>query len=65
MSTGREDFYEDDEPVEEVVAAFDRGVKGTTDEAVSGRTETLDLWRRPVELFTSEGNDTTSSAKSA
>jgi hypothetical protein len=34
-------FYEDDEPIEKVRAAFDAGVKGVTAPGRSGQTEYL------------------------
>lgn len=34
-------FYEDDEPIDEIVAAFQRGEKGVTGESARGVNETL------------------------
>jgi hypothetical protein len=34
-------FYEDDEPVEEILAAFERGEKGVTKRPPRGYNETL------------------------
>jgi hypothetical protein len=39
----RNDFYEDDEPLEEVLRAFHGGEKGLTARPVAGRTENLSL----------------------
>jgi|GEM_PF-4862528 len=39
-----EDFYEDDEPLDDVLAAFDRGAKGVT-APPSGQNKTLPRFR--------------------
>jgi hypothetical protein len=48
MMTGMDnvanDFYEDDEPIEKITAAFERGVKGVTAPPSRGRTEYLDAY---------------------
>ncbi|WP_433800461.1 hypothetical protein [Actinomycetospora sp. CA-084318] len=36
---GQGDFYEDDEPVDELLAAFDEGEQGVTGPLSRGRTE--------------------------
>jgi hypothetical protein len=41
MEHTSEGFYEDDEPVEKIRAAFDAGVKGVTARGSSGRTQYL------------------------
>jgi hypothetical protein len=40
-SMDSDDFYEDDEPLEEIVAAFERGEKGLTAPPPRGFNETL------------------------
>lgn len=49
------DFYEDDEPVEDVIAIFDRGEKVRTVRP-RGRTERLDV---PAAVWPSHGTWTT------
>ena len=41
--SSRDDFYEDDEPVEQVVRTFDEGEKGLTGQRSWGRTDYLKL----------------------
>ena len=50
------DFYEEDEPVEKIVAAFERGEKGLTGRPTWARTEFLSalVAARPVERFDNE-----------
>jgi hypothetical protein len=40
-SMDSDDFYEDDEPVEEIMAAFERGEKGVTAPPSHGVNETI------------------------
>lgn len=44
----RSEFYEDDEPLADVVAAFDAGEKSTTRAPVRGETQYYALGTRPA-----------------
>jgi len=51
MEHTSEGFYEDDEPIERIRAAFDAGVKGVTGHGGSGRTDYLIIPDVVVEAY--------------
>jgi hypothetical protein len=64
MGHTSEGFYEDDEPIEKIRAAFDAGVKGVTARGSSGRTEYLIIPDLVVEQFVLMSSDEVTSVAS-